>query len=96
MVVAYIPTMVYRLYTTTHTVDIITLNITFVFVPLYGLFLSLIFYIKTKAARQEWLIIYELVFNITNETKEIELIDNVIHNDNINNDKDRIHRIIDV
>jgi hypothetical protein len=55
--------------------------------------------IKTKAARKEWLTIYQHVFNITNETKEIELIDNVIHNDDTNNDnktKKRIHRIIDV
>lgn len=92
MAISWFPIMFYRLYTTTHNSNTLILNIVLLFSSLYGLFLSLIFYIKTKAARKEWFLIYQQVFNITNEIKELELIDNVIHND----DNIRIHRIIDV
>jgi hypothetical protein len=53
MGISWLPIVCYRFYSTLRPSTELNINITFLFAPLYGLFLTIIFYAKTSAARQE-------------------------------------------
>ena len=67
MGICWLPVVCYKFYSLTHPSTVLNLNITFLFAPLYGFFLALIFYSKTSAARQEWMHLYQQIFKTNND-----------------------------
>ena len=110
MGICWLPVVCYRFYSLIQPSTVLNLNITFLIAPMYGLFLAVIFYWKTSAARQEWMILYQQIrsycSNNDQSTDEqsndeqsrdsiaLEMTENIIHDNIIHDNKNHENRIL--